>query len=148
LELPHRHEEDSVYDFQRNLRPSIHKEVALKNPKALHEVIQAALRAEAIESKIETTQRSIGRVDVIEEDINFSEAAEEVDNESEEDLHGTTDEKPREFYEIRRLTQEEVGRFKKEVKCFISHKRGHLAFGCLDRKKKKNDKMKKSRPGK
>jgi hypothetical protein len=30
LELPHRHEEDNVHDFQRGLRPSIHKEVAMK----------------------------------------------------------------------------------------------------------------------
>jgi hypothetical protein len=30
LEIPHRHEEDKVHDFQRGLRPSIHKEVALK----------------------------------------------------------------------------------------------------------------------
>jgi hypothetical protein len=30
LELPHRHEPDNVHDFQRGLRPSTHKEVALK----------------------------------------------------------------------------------------------------------------------
>jgi hypothetical protein len=30
LELPHRHEKDDVHDFQRGLRPSIHKWVALK----------------------------------------------------------------------------------------------------------------------
>jgi hypothetical protein len=29
-ELRHRHEEENVHDFQRGLRPSIHKEVALK----------------------------------------------------------------------------------------------------------------------
>jgi hypothetical protein len=50
LELPHRHEEDNVHDFHRG--PSIHKEVALKNPKTLHEAIQAALRAEAAGTKI------------------------------------------------------------------------------------------------
>jgi hypothetical protein len=37
----HRHEEDNAHDFQHGLRPSIHKEVDLKNPKALHEAIQA-----------------------------------------------------------------------------------------------------------
>jgi hypothetical protein len=66
------------------------------------------MRAEAAETKIETTQRSTGRLNAIEEDIDFSEAAEEVDNESEEESHGATEEKPRELYEIRRLTQEEV----------------------------------------
>jgi hypothetical protein len=75
LELPHRHEIDNVHDFQRGLRPSIHKEVTLKNPKTLHEAIQAAMRAEAADTKIEITQRSIGRLNVIEEDNDFSEAA-------------------------------------------------------------------------
>jgi len=148
LELPHRHEEDNVHDFQRGLRPSIHKEVALKNPKTLHEAIQAALRAEAAETKIETTQRSTGRLNAIEEDSDFSEAGEEIDSESEEDSHGATEEKPRELYEIRRLTQEEVDRFKKEGKCFICHKKGHIAIDCPDRKNKKNDRTRKSRPGK
>jgi hypothetical protein len=85
---------------------------------------------------------------VIEECSDFSEAAEEVDNESEEDSHGTTDEKPRELYEIRRLTQDEVDRFKKEGKCFICHKQGHLAIDCSDRRNKKNDRTRKPRPGK
>jgi hypothetical protein len=40
LELPHRHEGDNVHDFQRGLRPSIHKEVAMKDPMTLHEAIQ------------------------------------------------------------------------------------------------------------
>jgi hypothetical protein len=91
----------------------------MKNPKTLHEATQAALRAEAAETKIGTIQRSTGRHNVIEEDSDFSEAAEEVDSESEEDSHGATYEKPRELYEIRRLTQEEVDRYKKEGKCFI-----------------------------
>jgi hypothetical protein len=58
-------------------------------------------------------------VNVIEENRDFSEAPEEVDNESEEDSHGATDEKPRELYEIRGLTHEEVDKLKKEGKCFI-----------------------------
>jgi hypothetical protein len=148
LELPHRHEEDNVHDFQRGIRPSTHKQVALKNPKTLHEAIQAALRAEATETKIETTQRSTGRLNVIEEDIDFSEAAEEVDSESEEDSHGATDEKPREMYDIRRLTQEEVDRFKKEGKCFICHKKGHITIDCPDRRNKKMDITRKPRPDK
>jgi hypothetical protein len=74
LELPHRHEKDNVHDLQRGLRPSIHKEVTRKNPKTLHEAIQAALRAEAADTKMEITQRSIGRLNVIEEDNDFSEA--------------------------------------------------------------------------
>jgi hypothetical protein len=81
------------------------------------------MRAEAAETKIETTQRSTGRLNAIEEDNDFSVAAEEVDSESEENSHGATDEKPRELYEIRRLTQEDVDRFKKEGKCFICHRR-------------------------
>jgi hypothetical protein len=130
LDLPHRHEEDNVHDFQRSQRPSIHKEVALKNPKTLHEAIQAAMRAEAAETKIETTQRSTCRLSAIEEDNDFSEAAREVDSESEEDSRGATDEKPREVDEIRHLTQEEVDIFKKEGKCFICHKKGHIAIDC------------------
>jgi hypothetical protein len=82
------------------------------------------MRAEAVETKIETTQCSTCRLNVIEEDSNFSEAAEEVGNESEEDSHETTDEKPREQYKICCLTQEEVDIFKKEGKCFICHKKG------------------------
>jgi hypothetical protein len=80
LELLDRPEEDNVHDFQRGMRPSIHKEVALKNPKTLHEAIQAALRAEVAETKIETTQRSTCRLNAIEEDSDFSEAAEEIDS--------------------------------------------------------------------
>jgi hypothetical protein len=52
LELPPRHKEDNVHDFHRGLRPSIHKEVALKNPKTLHEAIQAALRGEAARPRL------------------------------------------------------------------------------------------------
>jgi hypothetical protein len=105
LELPHRHEEHNVHDFQRGLRTSIHKEVAITDPKTLHEAIQAAFRAEATATKIETTQRSTCQLDVIEEDNDYSEAVEEADSESEEDLHYATDEKPRELYEIRRRTR-------------------------------------------
>jgi hypothetical protein len=76
------------------------------------------------------------------------EAAEEFDSESEEDLHGAIDEKPRELYEIRRLTQEVVDRFKKEGKCFIFHKKGHIPIDCRDKRNKKNERMRKSRPGK
>jgi hypothetical protein len=148
LELPHRHEEDNVHDFQRGLRPSIYKEVNLKNPKTLHEAFQAAVRAEAAETKIDTTQRSTGRQNVIEEDSDFLEAVEEVDIESEEDSHGATDGKPRELYEIRRLTQDEVDRFKNEGKCFICHKKGHIAINCPDRRNKMNDGPRKPRPGK
>jgi hypothetical protein len=86
-------------------------------------------------------------MNAIEEDSDFLEAAEEVDSESGEDSHDATDEKPRELYEIRRLTQEEVDRFK-EGKCFICHKKGHIAIDCLDRKNKKNERTRKSRPGK
>jgi hypothetical protein len=146
LELPHRHEEANVHDFQRGQRPSIHKEVALKNPKTMHEAIQASLRAEAAQTKIETTQRSTGKLNVIEDDSKL-EAAEEVDTESEEDSHGTTNEKLRELCEIRRLTQEEVDRFKTDGKCFICHKRGHIAIDCQDMKNEKSDIMRNPRPG-
>jgi hypothetical protein len=129
---------ESSSSTNRGLRPSIHKEVALKNPKTLHEAIQAALRAEAAETKIEATQRSTGRLNTIEEDNDFSKATEEFDSESEEDSHGATDEKPRELYAIRRLTQEEVDRFR-EGKCFICHKKGHIAIDCPDKRNKRND---------
>jgi hypothetical protein len=51
----------------------------MKNSKTLHEASQAATRAEVAETKIETTQRSTCRLNVIEEGSDFSEAAEEVD---------------------------------------------------------------------
>jgi hypothetical protein len=57
-------------------------------------------------------------------------------------------EKPRELYEISCLTQEEVDKLKKEGKCFICHKRGHIAIACPQRKNMKNDKTRKPRPGK
>jgi hypothetical protein len=50
----------------------------MKNPKTLHETIEAAMGAEAAETNIETTQRWTFRLNVIEEDSDFSEAAEEV----------------------------------------------------------------------
>jgi tRNA A37 N6-isopentenylltransferase MiaA len=106
------------------------------------------MRAEAAETKIETTQRSTCRLNAIEKDNDFSEAAEEFDSESEEDSHGATDERLRELYEIRRLTQEEVDRFKKEGKRFTCHKKGHIAIDCPDRRNKKNDKTRKPPPGK
>jgi hypothetical protein len=53
------------------------------------------------------------------------------------------------MYEIRRLTQYEVDGLKKEGKCFICHKKGHIPIDCLDiNKNKKNDKKRKPRPGK
>jgi hypothetical protein len=73
-------------------------------------------------------------LNVIEEESDFSKAAEAVDSESAEDSHGTTNEKPWELYEIQRLTQEDVDRFKKEGKCFICHKRRHMAIECSDRR--------------
>jgi hypothetical protein len=86
---------------------------------------------------------------VLEDDSNFWEAAKKVDNKSEEDSQqGTTDEKPQELDMTPRPTQEEVDRFKKEDKCFICHKRGHIDVDCLDRKNKKNNRMRKPRPGK
>jgi hypothetical protein len=72
LERPHRHEEGNAHDIQRGLTPSIHKQVALKNPKTMHEAIQESMRAEAEETKIETAQRSTCRLNVIEEDSDFS----------------------------------------------------------------------------
>jgi hypothetical protein len=138
-----------VHYFPRGLKPSIHKEVALKNPNTLHEAIQATLRVEATETKNEVTQRSTSRLNVIEEDSDFSEAIEEVDSESEEDSHGATDGKPWELYEIRRLTQEEVDIFKQEGKCFICQKRGHIAIDCPDIKEKDIlRKLRPKRPGK
>jgi hypothetical protein len=39
-------------------------------------------------------------LNAIEEDNDFSDAAEEVDSKSDEDSHGATDENPRKLYEI------------------------------------------------
>jgi hypothetical protein len=76
------------------------------------------------------------------------ELVEEVDSESDEDSHGANDEKPRELYEIRRLTQDEVDRFKKKRKCFIYHKKGHIAIDCPNKRNKKNNITRKPPPGK
>jgi hypothetical protein len=51
-------------------------------------------------------------LNVIEEASNFSEAVEEIDNESGENSYGATDKKSRELCEIRRLTHKEVDIFK------------------------------------
>jgi hypothetical protein len=90
LDPYHRHEEDNVHDFERGLIPSIHKEVTLNNPKTLDETMSAALRGEAAQTKIETAESSICRLNVLKEDSNFSEEAEEVDSELEKDSHGAT----------------------------------------------------------
>jgi hypothetical protein len=131
-----------------NAVPSIHKNIAMKNSRTPHEAIKAALRAKAVYTKIETTQRLTCRMNFIEEDNDFSEVAEEVDSELKEDSHDGTDEKPRVLYEMRRLTQEEVDTFKKEGKWFIYHKRGHIAIDCPDKKSRKSERTRKSRPGK
>jgi hypothetical protein len=52
----------------------------MENPKTLHEAIQAALLAEATKTKIETVQHSTCRLNVIEGDMDFSKAAEEVES--------------------------------------------------------------------
>jgi hypothetical protein len=55
----------------------------------------------------------------------------------------------RELYEIQLLTQDEVEIFKEEaIKCFICHKKGHIAIDCPDIRNMKNDITRKPRPGK
>jgi hypothetical protein len=63
-------------------------------------------------------------------------------------MHGATDEKPRELYETRLLTQEKVGKFNIEDECFFCHKRVHIAIDCQDKKSKKNVRTRKPRPRK
>lgn len=139
LELPQRHEDDNVHDFQKGLNPSIHKEVALKNPKTLADAIQAALRAEAAEQKIANSNRTkTARLNVMDSD---SEEADDSDGTEEDAEDDGAD-----LYEIRRLTKEEVEQYQKEGRCFSCKKKGHLARNCPQNKNGKN--TKKPRSGK
>jgi hypothetical protein len=145
LELPHRNGEDTVHDFKRALRPSIHKEAALKNPKTLHDL---SITKSGGNSDQEEDNPTLDMPARRHDHSNFSGGVEEVDNESEEEPHGAIDEKPRGLYDILRLTGEEVDIFKTGGKCFIFHKRGQIAIDCPDSKNKKNDIVRKPQPGK
>lgn len=61
LELPHRHEADNVHDFIKGLKPSIHREVKLKDPRTLNEAVETALRAEAAEQEAEYSNKNANR---------------------------------------------------------------------------------------
>lgn len=130
LELPHRHEEDNVHDFQRGLKPYIRKEVALKNPKTLAEAVQAALAVEAADREIDgnrETRRE--RLNVIDEADDGTETDDADDLESSND-----DEKTHDLMMARRLTAEEVEQYKKEGRCFICREKGHIATKCPKKK--------------
>lgn len=142
LELPHRHEEDNVHDFQRGLKPSIRKEVALKNPKTLADAVQAALAVEAAERESDRDSTRRGRLAALD-------GAD--DTESEEDQDGDDTEEVEEDHDllmVRRLTADEVEQYKKEGRCFVCKEKGHIANACPKKKTKGPKKpFKKNRPG-
>ena len=147
LELPHRTEEDNVHDFQRGLRQSIRKEVALKDPKTLAEAVQAALAVEAAERETEDTRTDTStarRLHVMASDSDhyYEESEGSQENEA-NDEDGSP--KDQDLFLARRLTAEEMEKFKKEGKCFICREKGHIASTCP---KRKNGNPKKTRPGK
>lgn len=136
LELPHRHEEDNVHDFQRGLKPTIRKEVALKNPKTLAEAVQAALAVEAAEREAAGgTDRDHhrGRLAAIEGDSETDDERNEAREDSDDD-DDTADQS--DLYMARRLTADEVEKYKKEGRCFVCRERGHIATACPKNKNK------------
>eukprot|EP00873_Tetraselmis_striata_P021239 jgi/Tetstr1/441503/TSEL_029734.t1 len=130
LELPHRHEEDNVHDFQRGLKPHIRKEVALKNPKTLAEAVQAALAVEAAERETDV-HREIRR-----ERLNIMDDDGDDDEQYYSSAEGEATEQEDDLLMARRLTEEEFERFKKEGRCFICRAKGHVASACPSKKKK------------
>eukprot|EP00873_Tetraselmis_striata_P018889 jgi/Tetstr1/439153/TSEL_027605.t1 len=142
LELPHRHEEDNVHDFQRGLKPHIRKEVALKNPKTLAEAVQAALAVEAAERETDV-HREIRR-----ERLNIMDDDGDDDEQYYSSAEGETTEHEDDLLMARRLTEEEFERFKKEGRCFICRAKGHAASACPSKKKKISEyRPRKTRPG-
>eukprot|EP00873_Tetraselmis_striata_P038470 jgi/Tetstr1/458734/TSEL_045123.t1 len=142
LELPHRHEEDNVHDFQRGLKPHIRKEVALKNPKTLAEAVQAALAVEAAERETDV-HREIRR-----ERLNIMDDDGDDDEQYYSSAEGEATEQEDDLLMARRLTEEEFERFKKEGRCFICRAKGHVASACPSKKKKISEyRPRKTRPG-
>eukprot|EP00873_Tetraselmis_striata_P019281 jgi/Tetstr1/439545/TSEL_027974.t1 len=142
LELPHRHEEDNVHDFQRVLKPHIRKEVALKNPKTLAEAVQAALAVEAAERETDV-HREIRR-----ERLNIMDDDGDDDEQYYNSAEGEVTEQEDDLLMARRLTEEEFERFKKEGRSFICRAKGHVASACPSKKKKISDyRPRKTRPG-
>lgn len=138
LELPHRTEEDNVHDFERGLRQSIRKEVALKNPKTLADAIQAALSVEAAEREVEAS----GRLNYMAENSDDEDCEDGREDASVDNDSATNPEQA--LYMARRLTADEVEKYKKEGKCFICQEKGHIASKCPKRKNKKTTFKKKS----
>eukprot|EP00873_Tetraselmis_striata_P043987 jgi/Tetstr1/464251/TSEL_009056.t1 len=142
LELPHRHEEYNVHDFQRGLKPHIRKEVALKNPKTLTEAVQAALFVEAAERETDV-HREIRR-----ERLNIMDDDGDDDEQYYSSAEGEATEQEDDLLMARRLTEEEFERFKKEGRCFICKAKGHVASACPSKKKKISEyRPRKTRPG-
>ena len=140
LELPHRHEDDNVHDFVRGLKPSIQKEVAMKDPRTLSDAVQAALRAESAENKIESGTRTNTRTGAL-NNIN-EDSTDEYDYDSDADSTGThleddDTENTAELKQVsyRKLSEKDQAKFKKEGRCFRCGQKGHRATDCPKKKK-------------
>lgn len=108
LELPHRTEEDNVHDFQRGLRQSIRKEVALKDPKTLTEAVQAALAVEAAERETEENRTDTSTARRLQLMASASDHDEESEGNQEHDDDGDESPKDQNLFLARRLTAEEM----------------------------------------
>jgi hypothetical protein len=108
LELPHRTEEDNVHDFQRGLRQSIRKEVALKDPKTLTEAVQAALAVEAAERETEENRTDTSTARRLQLMASASDHDEESEGNQDHDDDGDESPKDQNLFLARRLTAEEM----------------------------------------
>jgi hypothetical protein len=144
VELPHRHEEDNVHDFLSGLRPSVHREVALKDPRTLTEAIQATLRAEAAEQRVEAeTTRNMPKFSSPPERSRLNHVAtidSEKDSDNDEDSE-TADEEEH-CYQVTAADQTPTTG---EHKCYYCGKKGHYKRECM---KWLRDTKKSGRPGK
>jgi len=143
LELPHRHEEDNVHDFLSGLRPSVHREVALKDPRTLTEAIQAALRAEAAEQRVETETVRKSKFSGSQEKSRLNHiAATDTDEEVDSDEGFESADEEEHCYQMTTTDQKSTTG---EQKCYYCGKKGHYKREC---RKWLRDTKKPGRPGK